>query len=372
MKEKIPAISVIIPMYNCEKYIVQCLDSVVSQTLEDYEVIVVDDCSTDRSVELVENFVNPTHTHEGRLKIRLLKLPENSGGAAFPRNQALKLSRGKYITFVDADDLIAGHALKAMFDAAEKFNADVVHSERFFLPTGTGDQVNQKTKMTIQSYQSGTFVKTPTLETNDIAKRLIDFFQCKYIWWACNKLFRRDFLIENRIEFVNARSVEDMIFMFSALVCAKNYVRIPDIFYVYRQNPNSITHSTLTPEQQVKRFVPSLARGIKALDNFLSRLPFFKQHPELKMMSINFLNELHFGGEVGVYAKMPPHLLEPLVRQEFAKENGAGSEIITAHFFGLANVMRLQLLQSQQTIANLQKQLQQSKNPMPYQLFQIP
>ena len=63
MKEKIPAISVIIPMYNCEKYIVQCLDSVVSQTLEDYEVIVVDDCSTDRSVELVENFVNPTHTH---------------------------------------------------------------------------------------------------------------------------------------------------------------------------------------------------------------------------------------------------------------------------------------------------------------------
>ena len=154
--------------------------------------------------------------------------------------------------------------------------------------------------------------------------------------------------------------------MFSSLCCAKNYVRIPDIFYVYRQNPNSITHSTLTPEQQIKRFVPSLARGIKALDKFLSRLQFFKMHPELKMMAINFLNELHMGGEVALYSKIPPHLLEPLVRREFAKESGEGAEIIMSHLFGLVNVMRLQLIQSQQTLAKLQHNNQQPHNQLLY------
>ena len=279
----------------------------------------------------------------------------------------MNIARGKYVTFVDSDDLIAAHALTALFNAAEHFNADVVHADRFFLPTGTGDQVNAQTKIEIQSYQTGEFVNKPTLETDDLAQRLSDFFQRKYIWWACNKLFRRDFLIENQIEFTPARSVEDMIFMFSALCCAKNYVRIPDIFYFYRQNPNSITHSNLTPEQQIKRFVPSLARGIKALDKFLRRLPFFKQHPEFKMMALNFLTELHLGGEVAVYAKIPPYILEPLVRKEFANETGEDAEVLMSYLFGLFNVMQVQLLQSRQTIAELQREIQKSQQQSPNQ-----
>ena len=283
---------------------------------------------------------------------------ENTGGAAVPRNQALKLSRGKYVTFVDADDLIAGHGLEVLYNAAEQTNADVVHVERFFLPTGTGDQVNAQTKMIVQSYQSGAFVNKLTVETNNIAQRVVDFCQKRYLWWACNKLFRRDFLIENQIEFAPARSVEDMVFMFSALCCAKTYVRIPDIFYVYRQNPNSVTHSTLDVEQQIKRYVPSLIRGVKALDNFLGKQKFFVENPALKFMAVNFLIELHLGGEQGVYAKLPPHLLEPLIRREFAKEIGRGDEVTASYLFNLVNVMRMQLIQSQQTINNLKQEAQ--------------
>ena len=279
----------------------------------------------------------------------------------------MKLSRGKYITFVDADDLIAGHALEVMYNAAEQTNADVVHAERFFLPTGTGDQVNAQTKMTVQSYQIGSLVDKITVETDNIGQRVFDFCQKKYIWWACNKLFRRDFLIENRIEFAPARSVEDMVFMFSTLVCAKNYVRIPDIFYVYRQNPESVTHSILNVEQQIKRFVSSLSRGVKALDKFLGKQKVFIERPEFKTMAINFLIELHMLGEARVYAQFPPHVLEPLLKREFAKEVNNDDEILMTHLFSLVNVMRLQLIQSQQTI----NQLKSNAMPQGYQLVNL-
>ena len=291
---------------------------------------------------------------------------ENSGGAAIPRNIGIKLSRGKYVTFVDADDLIAEHALGVLYNAAEQTNADVVHAERFFLPNGTGEQVNAQTEMLVQTYQAGSLVNEITVETDNIAQRVVDFCQRKYMWNIWGKLFRRDFLIENRIEFAPARSVEDMVFMFSALVCAKNYVRVPDIFYVYRQNPNSITHSTLTVEQQVKRFVSSFARGIKELDKFIDRLPFFKEHPELKMLAINFLMELHMSGEVAVYSSFPAFILEPLVRKEFANESEEGAEIIMTHLFSFINIMRLQLIQAQQDNKKMQRDGPQNNPPLIY------
>ena len=252
-----------------------------------------------------------------------------------------------------------------MYNAAKQTNADVVHSERFFLPTGTGDQINAKTKMIIQSYQVGPLVNKITVETENIAQRVVDFCQRKYMWNIWGKLFRRDFLVENRIEFAPARSVEDMVFMFSALVCAKTYVRIPDVFYVYRQNPESVTHSALNVEQQLKRFVSSLSRGVKALDKFLSKQKFFIEHPEFKMMSIHFLIELHMLGESRVYSQFPPHMLEPLLKKEFANEAGCDDEILMTHLFSLLNVMRLQLMQSQKNLNDLKQRAQ----PQGYQLL---
>ena len=363
MEEKIPAISVIIPMYNAEKYIKQCLDSVMSQTFDNYEVIVADDCSTDRSVEIVERIIEK-HRGGGK-KIRLLRLPENSGGAALPRNQAMKLSRGKYITFVDADDLIAGHALTVMINAAKQFDADVVHSERFFMPTGTGDQINAQTKMLIRSFQPGPFVVKPTLETDDLAKRITRFCRRGYMWWACNKLFRRDFLIENQIEFTNVRTTEDMLFTLNSICCAERYVLIPNVLYVYRQHPTSVTHFNLTPETRIRRIVPTIFRGINYLDEFFGKIKFFREHPELKLTAINFFIDFHITAELEIYLRYPPHLIESLLRREFAKEIGDGDEIVLSHLFGLLNIMRVQLMQSQQIIANLQQQVQQTQAPSP-------
>ena len=97
-----PAISVIIPMYNAEEYVGECLDSLLAQTFQDFEVIVVDDCSADKCFELVEGY---SPKFKGRL--RLEKTEKNSGGGGYvPRNIGMSLARGEYVYFMDADDYI--------------------------------------------------------------------------------------------------------------------------------------------------------------------------------------------------------------------------------------------------------------------------
>ena len=121
---KIPGISVIIPMYNAERYIKSCIMSVLRQTLQDFELICVDDCSTDNTVQVVMELAQKDS------RIRLVKLAQNSGGASEPRNMGLRLSRGKYIMFLDADDMYTPTALEELGMIAEKWQADVVHTEQ--------------------------------------------------------------------------------------------------------------------------------------------------------------------------------------------------------------------------------------------------
>ena len=120
-----PKISVIIPMYNAEKYIRQCLISVLASKFNDYEVLVVDDCSTDNSVAEVKKLL--PH-FDGRLKI--FATEKNSRGAGVPRNIGIKNSSGKYVTFIDNDNMILPDALENLFETAETYGADVVHTEK--------------------------------------------------------------------------------------------------------------------------------------------------------------------------------------------------------------------------------------------------
>lgn len=94
-----PLVSVVIPMYNSQEFISECIDSVLAQTYQNIELIIVDDCSTDDSVSVVQ-----TYCEKGD-RVKLIKLSSNSGGPAKPRNVGIKASHGKYIAFIDADDL---------------------------------------------------------------------------------------------------------------------------------------------------------------------------------------------------------------------------------------------------------------------------
>lgn len=152
--EKIYAVSVIIPLYNAEKYIGECLDSVLAQTFQDFEVIVVDDASTDNSRAVVESYVEK---FGGRLTVTNLK--ENSGSGAMPRNKGLLLSQGEYIFFLDADDMITPTALEELYALAKDYKADVVYCEKFYNADEDG------TNIRVHTHQKGTLADTPTFES---------------------------------------------------------------------------------------------------------------------------------------------------------------------------------------------------------------
>ena len=206
-----PKVSIIIPVYNVEPYLRQCLDSVVNQTLEDIEIICIDDCSTDNSYEILKKYASKDN------RIVVLKQEYNQGqGAA--RNKALNMAKGNYIMFLDSDDWYELNACETAYNAIVEKNGDV----------GTfsyNDYENGKIK---PSYVTQYVIKCYNKEMQQ------DVFTFITIW---NRIFRRSFLVDNNIYFyINLVTSEDVIF--SGLIFLHNPVNvyIKESLINYRKN----------------------------------------------------------------------------------------------------------------------------------------
>ena len=351
-----PLVTVIIPMYNAEKYIAQCLESLVKQTFKNFEVIVVNDCSTDNSVAEVKKF---EPQFQGRLILKSMK--KNSGTPGLPRNTAIPLARGKYITFLDSDDLLTDTALAEIVPVAEETNADVIHASHFFnLQDGTANAV-------VSTFQRRDFVNAPTREPFDIVARVVKFINYGFVWWGCNKLFRKDFLIENNIKFPPIKAWEDLIFAFQCVVCAKNYVRVPNIFYIYRRRSDSLSQIPKNPFDMIE----TTMKVVAALDNFMSRVEFFKQNPIYRYSLLDW----HLQERLNVYCKafyerdnLQPFLCDLLFRKKFSSTNFKEYLGFVSYVFTTATNQRFLLYkmteeknQLQQKISELEGELARQK-----------
>ena len=174
-----PAVSVIVPVYNAENYIDKCLNSIFNQTLKDYEVIIVDECSTDNSIEIVKSY---TPKFGERLKLtRTLTYSDNNGYTA--RNKGFMFSRGEYIFFVNATDFIVETALEELYTAARNFDADVVYTGSRYRYTDenyfewTTDRIGRELKKKIAP-------DVPTLSENDPHKNLQELLIKAKLYWT--------------------------------------------------------------------------------------------------------------------------------------------------------------------------------------------
>ncbi len=326
-------ISVIIPMYNTEDYIGDCLDSLLIQTFQDFEVIVVDDCSTDGSKDIVKGY---RPKFNGRL--RLTQSEKNSGCCAVPRNIGMQYARGKYVWFIDSDDLIVKTAFEQLYNVAEKFQADVVQCERFY----TSETPHLKgATLTVKSFKSEGYVPIPTFEIDDIGQRIKNFNGQQYVWTVWSKFLRRDFLIENKIEHPPTPHDEDLIFTLYCLSCAKRFLTYPDPVNIYRYRPGSIMHSKTFLIDYVRKWIRTLAIGFSHCDKFLGVMPFYKEHPEIKYMALDAIAQSTFSRLLSVYKKFSAALLDEIIREEFEKvgDNNA----MAAFFFNMSLMYGLQI-----------------------------
>ncbi len=218
----VPKISVIIPVYNSRKYLSQCLDSLRCQTLTDIEIICVNDRSTDNSADIIAGYAQTDD--------RVILLSQPNAGAGAARNKGMSAAKGRYLSFLDADDFFEPDMLEKAYNAAEGKKADVAVYGCDIYENGRFSPCNYSIRHHLLP-ASSCFAAT------DIKK---DVFKA-FVGWAWDKLFRTDFIRENDIRFQEQRTTNDMLFVFSALVKAERITVVPDVLAHYRREEGSLS-----------------------------------------------------------------------------------------------------------------------------------
>ena len=314
-----PAVSVIIPMYNAENYIGECLDSLFLQTFQDYEIILIDDRSTDNSRAVAESYVPK---FSGRLKIFHTKKILGVGAA---RNKGLILSRGEYVFFMDADDLLMLNGLEEMYVLANGFKADAVDCTDNYKISANGQEaiavVREIPKVSDVAFFAEESIdwRTQVLLANKF---------CLNVW---SKLLRRDFLLENKIFFPESIEYgEDQIWAHGVLFRAKVMVHLPKAYYFYRQSKNSITRKKRNPLQITNVRLAVVIEGLKWIDDIMEKTLLFKEEPQLRHKVLDYFTRRLYKGLFKHTLATPQWEIYESLKSAFGKGFGEYDVLIPA------------------------------------------
>lgn len=213
-----PTLSVIVPVYNARDYIGGCLDSILSSTLTDLEVICVDDGSTDGSLDIIERY------RESDDRIRLITQEHRYAGIA--RNNGIKAATGTYVHFLDADDLVDPAAYQGLCELARAHDADMAECLYANVDAVEGSLVCNGS---YGHMSGGAFPKVVSMEKNPEA--LVPGHVAPW-----NKVYSRRFLLDNNIMFDDLICAEDRLFYFHAIRDAKTIVRTDSLWVTHRVN----------------------------------------------------------------------------------------------------------------------------------------
>ena len=337
-----PAISVIIPLYNAEKYIAESLDSLLAQTFQDFELIIVDDCSTDSSCDIVESY---REKFGGRLKLKHMR--KNSGSATEPRNMGIAYAHGEYLYFMDNDDFIMPTGLEELYILAKKYDVDVVQCEKNYELTEEkfyDRNYIKNNKPSCHPAKDKVFITQPTLLDDDLAKRAVSFSKKWLTWSIWIQLIRREFVLENNLKFVGV-VLDDMLFTICEICSAKKYLVVPNVMYIHRNRPDSLLWQDLnSAEKFINSRIFLLKEGINYLDKYLSDREPFAKRPDLKYIIFNMFTQSICGHFEKIYKNIPAPRLDTMFRKEFSDGN---SPALTSFIFNLMNIHRLKMKQTQ-------------------------
>lgn len=236
-------ISIIVPIYNAQEFLRKCLDSLVSQSLKDIEMVLVNDGSTDSSLKIVEEYAKKDK------RIRILNKKNTGYGDSV--NKGIMMAKGNYIGIVEPDDFCSNEMFEKLFDLAEKHKADIARGNYYYF---SKDETRKMEPLYMKS-------------KGGIIRPLRDygvFYEPPAIWSA---IYRRDYLKKNEIDFLNTpgASYQDAGFHFKTLACANCIIYSNEPLYYYRiDNPNSSVKSLEKTMAIVEEY--------KSIEDFVNRL----------------------------------------------------------------------------------------------------
>ena len=246
-------VSIIVPVYNVEKYLSKCLESLINQTLKDIEVICVNDGSTDNSLCILKEYANK----DSRIKI----IDKQNEGVSVARNTGIEVATGEYLMFVDSDDYLVENACEKALNTIEHNNSDICIFGHYDLVDGNK----------IISHKTNDLIKIKDL---NVKENLVEY--SIYIW---DKIYRTEFIKSNQIKFpLGLKTAEDVIFCLLCLFNEAKYATLAEPLYVYRIDTNS--NSATSNVQNIKN-------DIKAFET-LYNLQIFKEQPlSLQLQVVN-------------------------------------------------------------------------------------
>ncbi|MCD7896063.1 MAG: glycosyltransferase family 2 protein [Planctomycetaceae bacterium] len=279
-----PEISIVVPFYNVEPYIDQCLDSIRKQTFGDFEVLCVDDRGRDNSIEVVEKYVRLDS------RFKLIRQDENRGpGAA--RNVGMRMAGGKYITFIDPDDWVEPDLLEKEHEAIVRHGVDSVwiRFRRYYEDDGRFEPA-------IVQAPAGLVKLDADIVTGNLGS-------------GCDKLCSLPFLRRNGVEFDEGIFHEDLGYVFRLCCCAGTIYQIPDALYNYRQRKGSTSTNAYAGSGRMLDMLEGWRRSLA----FLRERGMFEEKKEWLLR----LYESHFG----LYLFLRPCKLEGVARlRDFLRE----------------------------------------------------
>ena len=217
MKDKI---SIIVPIYNVENYLDECLQSLINQTYNNLEIILVNDGSTDRSLEICKNYVSE-YTN-------IYLYSKENGGLSDARNYGLDRATGKYVCFVDSDDYVSLDMVEYLYENLIKYDAPLVCCN---INMVYDDHIELK---------HSTYKEAIIFNSEEAIRDTLYNISIDYASW--NKLYKIE-LFEDKLRFPKGKIYEDMFIMHEIIHKAKKIVYLPESKYYYRQRSNSITKS---------------------------------------------------------------------------------------------------------------------------------
>ncbi len=211
----VPKVSIVIPVYNGERFIRQCLDSVLNQTHKNLEVICVNDGSTDQSLKILSEYA--------RNDSRIIVLSQKNMGMSGARNSGINIATGKYLGFVDCDDYIESAMIEKLVSIAEKTGAEIVITDILLFFEDTSQIKTFRDESLYNSLRN-------TIFTINQVPEMIKHIG---VW---DRIFRRDFIEKNHFRFIDKVTYEDAAFCVQTEMKASKIALTPEHLYFYRKN----------------------------------------------------------------------------------------------------------------------------------------